>query len=181
MKFYSLIHALFNWKLLLLPIIAVNLIGCASIVSGTDQAISVETWQEGNEIEGTHCELKNKKGEYKVVAPATVMVQRSSDDLIIACRKEDLPKGLARADSGLNSAVFGNILLGGLIGLGVDAATGALNEYPDLIVIHFGKNLLIEDENNIEEVEERDIYITKSSKKKKTSSQNKQQKDNTET
>ena len=29
----------------------------------------------------------------------------------------------------------GNVLLGGVIGLGVDAASGAMNKYPDLVTV----------------------------------------------
>ena len=29
----------------------------------------------------------------------------------------------------------GNVLLGGVIGLGVDAASGAMNKYPDIVTV----------------------------------------------
>ena len=29
----------------------------------------------------------------------------------------------------------GNVILGGVIGLGVDAATGAMNKYPDVVTV----------------------------------------------
>ena len=168
MKSHSIARSLFNWKPLLLSLSAAHLISCASIISGTDQTIQVEARSENKEVMDVHCELRNKEGKYKVVAPAAVVVERASDDLIIACKKEDLPEGLARADSGLNGVTFWNILLGGIIGLGVDAGTGAINDYPDLIIVQFGKNVFIEDEDEFVEINEKEIYA-KDSPKKKTS------------
>lgn len=37
--------------------------------------------------------------------------------------------------SGTEAMAAGNVVFGGLIGLGVDAASGAMNKYPDVVTI----------------------------------------------
>ncbi len=37
--------------------------------------------------------------------------------------------------SGTEAMAAGNVVFGGLIGLGVDAASGAMNKYPDVVTV----------------------------------------------
>ena len=41
--------------------------------------------------------------------------------------------------SSTKGMAFGNILLGGFIGAGVDMSTGAAYDYPDILVVDMGK------------------------------------------
>lgn len=159
MKFYSS---------LLLSFSIVNLMGCASIINGTKQTVTVETRLDNEKIEGAQCELKNNGGKYYLTSPDSVVVKRTGDDLIVACKKDEHATGLARADSGLNGWVFGNVLLGGVIGLAVDAGTGSINDYPDLIVVNFGKNVFVKGNGETMEISEEDIYVKTITKKKKS-------------
>jgi hypothetical protein len=49
--------------------------------------------------------------------------------------------GTVYAKSDTKGMVFGNILLGGVVGAGVDIATGAAYDYPEVIAVEMGKTL----------------------------------------
>lgn len=114
--------------------------GCASIVNGSNQVLSVETRDKGEMVAGATCRLENPKGVFYVTTPGTITVHRAYDDLNIKCEKPGLPPGIATAKSSTKGMAFGNILFGGFIGGGVDAATGAAYDYPSLITVMMGEN-----------------------------------------
>lgn len=60
-----------TWRLLALSAIAIAplFIGCASIVSGQNQSLSVETVQAGKPLSGASCKLDNDKGSWSVNTP----------------------------------------------------------------------------------------------------------------
>lgn len=116
-------------------IAATGLTGCASIVSGTSQLMSVETISKTGKVEGASCKLQNDKGVYYVVTPGTVSVHRAYGDLSVTCEKAGVPTGLATIKSSTKGMMAGNILFGGFIGAGVDAASGAAYDYPVLLQI----------------------------------------------
>jgi hypothetical protein len=111
----------------LASIVAVGLMapGCASIIKGSSQQVTVST---GN-VQGAECTLNNGKDSYTVTTPGSVSVKKRSRDISAICRKEGYQDGTATVAAGFEglaivSAVFG------LIPIAVDAATGAINDYP---------------------------------------------------
>lgn len=86
--------------------------GCASIVSGSSQVVSVETRDEDRPVPGARCKLANSKGTYYVTTPGTVTISRAYGDLSVRCDKEDMEAGLATVKSTTKAMAFGNILLG---------------------------------------------------------------------
>jgi hypothetical protein len=64
------------------------------------------------------------------VTPGVVTVSKSKEDIQAHCTKAGWQDGVATIPSNFQGWTVGNIILGGVIGLGVDAATGAINEYP---------------------------------------------------
>jgi hypothetical protein len=106
------------------------LTGCASIVTGHNQSLSVNT----GEIRGATCTLKNNKGIWYVNTPASVTVHRSFDNLNIACQK-GYKHGNTSVKSTTKAMAFGNIVFGGAIGAGVDIASGAAYDYPGEIYV----------------------------------------------
>lgn len=117
-------------KTLLITLTCLSLSACASIVTGTTQSVSIETSQNS-----AQCELKNDKGKWHVSdTPASVVVQRSYDDLIVTCHKSGL-SGSASFKSTTKAMAIGNIVFGGAIGAGVDTATGAAFDYPSVMKV----------------------------------------------
>lgn len=119
--------------------------GCASIVSGHNQSVSVETRsKEGQAVMSANCKLTNNKGTWFVTSPGSVTVSRSFEDLLINCEKENQLPGLASVKSSTKAMAFGNILFGGVIGAGVDVATGAAYDYPTMITVTMGQNTQVD-------------------------------------
>ncbi|MEI7443875.1 MAG: hypothetical protein WCK28_03205 [Burkholderiales bacterium] len=114
--------------------------GCASIVSGQNQPVSVETRVKGEMVAGASCTMTNDKGKWFVTTPGTTTVQRSYTDLSVNCEKGGAVPGLATVKSTTKPMAFGNLLFGGVIGAGVDVATGAAYDYPSLITVEMGSS-----------------------------------------
>jgi len=126
-------------KKLLVALALANLYGCASIVSGTSQSVSIKTTQNGTEFAAATCKLENDKGIWYVpVSPGSVVIHRSFNDLTISCEKPGAPTGVSTFSSSAIGMAAGNILLGGAIGVGVDMASGAAFEYPNLMSVEMG-------------------------------------------
>lgn len=125
-------------KSLLLPalVLCVSLCsGCASIVSGQNQSLSVTTTREGADIQGAQCSLQNDKGSWYVTTPGSVTVHRSYKDLVVNCATDPSQPNTMQVKSTTKGMAFGNILVGGVIGVGVDVATGAAYDYPSTIAV----------------------------------------------
>ena len=121
----------------LLPVILLS--GCASIVNGQTQVLSVKTILKGEDVDKCACALVNNKGTWFITSPGTVSVHRSYQDLQVSCKKDGLPTGMMAVKSSTKGMAFGNILFGGIIGAGVDAGTGAAYDYPTLITVAMGE------------------------------------------
>ncbi len=118
--------------------------GCASIVDGSGQVLSVQTKQaNAQEVDGAACTLANSKGTFFVTTPGTVTVHRDSDDLSVKCTKAGINPGIADVKSSVKGMAFGNILTGGIIGAAIDDHTGDAFDYPNLITVIMGKTEVI--------------------------------------
>lgn len=106
--------------------------GCATLVKGTDESVTVMT-----EPSGATCALDRDGHSIAMIkaTPETVEVDRDKDDIVITCDLEKFETTVGRLESEFGGATLGNILLGGVVGLAVDAASGANNEYPDSITL----------------------------------------------
>lgn len=126
-------------NLAVLASIALLTSGCASIVNGQNQSLSVQTRSKvGANVSGASCKLSNDKGTWFVTTPGTTTVHRSYENLLLTCEKEGFETGTLASKSSTKGMAFGNILFGGVIGAGVDVSTGAAYDYPELIVVEMG-------------------------------------------
>lgn len=114
--------------------------GCASIVNGQNQSLSVQARSKGDQVADANCKLSNDKGVWYLKTPGSTTVRRSYENLAVLCEKPGLEAGLTSAKSSTKAMAFGNILFGGLIGVGVDTMSGAAYDYPDMIVVDMGVN-----------------------------------------
>jgi hypothetical protein len=111
---------------------AVGLSGCASITKGTDQDVAVNT-----NPQGARCELVREGAPIAVVdpTPATVNVDKDKDDIQITCALEGYEEARYVLDSEAEAMTAGNVLFGGVIGLAIDAGTGAMNRYDSNVTV----------------------------------------------
>lgn len=109
-----------------LAALGVALSGCATIIKGTTQSISVET----DPVTGAECKLVSSEGTWYVTTPGSVTVHKTKNDIEATCTKAGYQEAKATFPSHFNGATAGNLILGGVIGLGVDAASGANYQYP---------------------------------------------------
>ena len=102
------------------------------------QPIAVQTVHDSKEIAGVACTLTNDAGSWSVMTPGSVTVYKSTGDLAIDCKKEEI-SGRQTLVSKSNGAVWGNIIAGGGIGYIVDRNTGAGFDYPATTMIAMRK------------------------------------------
>jgi hypothetical protein len=103
-----------NALLILLLLVAVN--GCATIIHGTTQDISVTTDPAGADL------LVDGREHFK--SPATITMKRK-DDHTVEISREGYKSEKIDVKGVISAAVLGDFLAGGAIGYGIDAATGA--------------------------------------------------------
>jgi len=111
-------------KLLLLSLLAVT--GCASIIEGRSQQITVNTNPPSSD-----CKLERSGTPLGHVnpTPGGILVEKTKHDILITCSKAGYQDSTYMNKSGSAAAVFGNIIAGGLIGWGIDSASGSDNKY----------------------------------------------------
>lgn len=123
-------------KKILLLTSALILSNCASIASGTDQTITVNTTPED-----AKCRFIR---EGRIIGeigstPGSVLVERLKHDITVECSKPGYQTATFINESGSEGATFGNIILGGGIGWAIDSASGADNSYDEIMNITLTK------------------------------------------
>lgn len=110
--------------------LAASLTGCATITTGSGQAIAIST-----EPEGADCTLTRHGVVLARVnsTPGQIHVEKSSTDLAVQCRRDGYLDSVGNIGSEFQPATFGNLILGGLVGVVVDAASGAMTKYPTAV------------------------------------------------
>ena len=123
------------WKQLIVVFSLAALSGCATIVEGSDQNIAIDTSPQG-----AVCEVKRDGVTIgSTVTPGTVNISKSKDPIGVVCNKKGYRTATSGADSDFEGMTLGNILLGGVVGVAIDAGSGAMNEYPDKVVLTLQK------------------------------------------
>jgi hypothetical protein len=111
--------------------------GCATIVEGTTQSVSVTTTPE----QGAECTLANSQGTWFVASPGSVVVHKTKTDLDVTCKKPGYMPGHVIAPSHFGAMTAANLAggVGGVvIGGAVDAASGANYSYDTPITVPLG-------------------------------------------
>jgi hypothetical protein len=104
---------------------------CATITKGTSQIIAVDT----PGVPGATCTITTQSGPQPVTTPGTITLAKASAALPISCTKECYVTGQSIIPSNAEAMSAGNVIFGGVIGLGVDAMSGAMNKYPDMVTV----------------------------------------------
>jgi hypothetical protein len=116
-------------------VMALTLSGCASIFSGSSQQTVVNTTPQG-----AHCDFvrKDKVIAYVERTPGSLYYKKTRDDATIICKKEGYKTTSLPLSSDTDAWTFVNIGwlgLGTIIGVGIDAGTGAINKYDEAVTI----------------------------------------------
>ncbi len=121
------------FKFLWLVPAAALLGACASIMEGTDQSIAVSSHPSG-----AICVLEREGGQIAAVnpTPGTVRVEKSAEDISVRCSKLGYQDSIGVLVSELEGMTAGNLIFGGVIGLAVDAGSGAMHYYPSSITVN---------------------------------------------
>jgi hypothetical protein len=119
---------------LLLAAVMLPCVGCASVTRGTTENISIATTPAGATAEISGLEIPTA-----CVTPCVVQAKRNAD-IIVTINKDGFEPQtipLTKEVPGSGAAGFaGNILAGGLIGMGVDAVTGAAQDHkPNPVIV----------------------------------------------
>jgi len=121
-------------RLLAVAALVLPCIGCASITRGTTENISISSTPSG-----ATAELSGLDNPTSCVTPCVVVVKRSADITVTINKEGYEPQviPLTKEIPGSGAAGFaGNVLLGGLVGMGVDAATGAAQDHkPNPVIV----------------------------------------------
>lgn len=115
-------------KALALSVTMALLTSCASIIEGSSDEVNVST----PGAIGMPCTATNERGSWSGIAPGKMIVKKSRTDLKVNCTDQNTGATAgSTVISDVEPWVFGNILLGGIVGLGVDWITGAAYDYPE--------------------------------------------------
>lgn len=111
---------------LVIGMMPIMLAGCSSVLEGSSQRVTVNT----NPI-GAECSLSRDGRIIGRIAatPGTLTVEKTKHDIQLACHKDGYQDVVLTNRSGFAAATFGNVMVGGLPGWGVDSASGADNKY----------------------------------------------------
>jgi hypothetical protein len=110
---------------------AILLVACATITEGTTQVVAIDT----PGVPEALCTITTQSGPQIVTTPGTVSLKKGADPLPISCTKECYVNGQSIIASQAEEMAAGNVIFGGVIGLGVDAASGALHKYPSQVTV----------------------------------------------
>ncbi|MEL7542473.1 MAG: hypothetical protein AAGJ70_01730 [Pseudomonadota bacterium] len=112
--------------------------GCASITKGTTQAVAVNTIPQG-----ASCVL-NREGDGTIgnvaLTPGNVSISKSSKNIQVTCEKAGYQPTTAVMNSELEVMSAGNLIFGGIVGIAIDAGTGAMNKYDGAITVPLTPN-----------------------------------------
>jgi hypothetical protein len=107
---------------------ALAVAGCASIAKGTTQAVALDT----PGVPGATCSLTSAGiGSRVVQTPSSMILDKSQHNISVSCKKECYQDGIGIIPSHTEAMTAGNVIVGGVVGLAVDAASGAMNKYND--------------------------------------------------
>lgn len=95
----------------------VTLIGCASIMHGTRQDLSVNSMPSGAKV--------FVRGVHMVTTPSVVELKRKDSDIVLRFEKDGYEPVEVALHRTMDGWVWGNVLFGGFVGLAVDFINGA--------------------------------------------------------
>jgi len=101
--------------------------GCATVTTGSNQSVTLDT-----DPQGATCKVRRGEEQVAVVnpTPGTILIDKGFGALAVQCTKQGFQDASGTLTPAMHPMTFGNILIGGLIGIAIDAASGAMMKYP---------------------------------------------------
>jgi hypothetical protein len=113
--------------------------GCASVTRGTTENLSIASTPSGAEAI-----ISGLENPTTCITPCSVVVKRNADISVTIQKPGFEPQvvPLTREIQGTGAAGFaGNVIAGGLVGMGVDAVTGAARDHkPNPVIVTLQPN-----------------------------------------
>jgi hypothetical protein len=102
--------------------------GCATITTGSTDLVTIDT-----DPPGAVCKLTRGDKQIGVINPTpdSLEVPKSQHDLTVRCEREGYLVTEGTIESGFQAMTLGNVLFGGVVGVIIDAASGAMTKYED--------------------------------------------------
>lgn len=125
-----------KWPSYLILSVGILLSGCASMFSGSNQAITIKVVDDaGHLLEGVQCALHNSSGESYFISsnPKQLVVKRDSGIFSVDCKKSGYKKVNVMVGDSFNKVTLLNVFF--WPGFLVDAATGSYKKYPSHYVV----------------------------------------------
>ncbi len=104
---------------------ALALSACASIVSDNDTSTYIET-----DPKVATCDLEGKDFKHSMQTPDRVILPANAAPISVTCTADGYKPSSDQLDTELDGWIFGNIIVGGVIGAAVDLVRGAGFKYP---------------------------------------------------
>ncbi|MCL1892257.1 MAG: hypothetical protein FWF97_03155 [Alphaproteobacteria bacterium] len=105
---------------------ALLMTGCATVIDGGPDAINMMT-SDGSRVTA---EVTTRMGTQTVILPGLVIVPKSCSGVKITVLEEGkIKQSYAVVHSGVNPWIFGSIVFGGVIGIGIDAISNSICTY----------------------------------------------------
>lgn len=118
-------------KTVIYALTLIALSACSTIIDGPHQTIHIDT-----DPAGATCRFMNNDTHVgDVVTPGEMRVEKTKYPMIITCSKPGYQDGRYDNRSGVDGVTLGNMIMGGVIGWGVDSATGSDNKYEETVHI----------------------------------------------
>jgi hypothetical protein len=108
--------------------------GCATLFGSAEQSVTLQTVLDHQQVSGIGCVLSNDKGRWFVTSPGRVTVQKSTQPLVVDCRREDV-WAYDQIEAHQNASKWGNIIFTLGAGQIVDRQTGAGFDLPSTLTV----------------------------------------------
>lgn len=120
----KIVRALFTSAL------ALGVQACASVISDVKSTTYIET-----DPENARCELHGQDFKRVINTPNSINLPAEAAPITIACKAEGFATTTENLDTSADGWIFGNILLGGIVGIVIDAARGAGQKFPPKVTV----------------------------------------------
>lgn len=112
--------------------------GCATLVEGSSQNLTVST-----NPAGAQCAVDRAGARLGMVnpTPGSLRIDKSKNDVTVTCVKDGFQDAVVSQTARFGGTTFANIIAGGAIGFVVDAASGANYTYPSEMKLEMAPTL----------------------------------------